>query len=105
MQRAMKTARVLLSGVALSLVLAACQEQTAPTPPPPKPASPPPASPTAQVPVPAAGNDPAKAEAADVFKSRCLPCHGATGAGDGPASSVLTPKPRDLRDPEWQKSV
>lgn len=47
----------------------------------------------------------AKKEAADIFANRCTPCHGPNGAGDGPASAGLTPKPRDLRDPEWQKSV
>ena len=27
------------------------------------------------------------------------------GAGDGPAGQALQPAPRDLSDPEWQKSV
>lgn len=41
----------------------------------------------------------------EIFSQRCVPCHGATGAGDGPASASLTPKPRMFSDPEWQKSV
>lgn len=47
----------------------------------------------------------AKKEAAEIFANRCTPCHGPSGAGDGPASAGLAPKPRDFRDPEWQKSV
>lgn len=29
--------------------------------------------------------------------SMCAPCHGETGAGDGPAADLLWPRPRDLR--------
>jgi mono/diheme cytochrome c family protein len=46
-----------------------------------------------------------KKEAADIFGSRCMPCHGPMGAGDGPASAALTPKPRNFRDPAWQAEV
>jgi mono/diheme cytochrome c family protein len=52
----------------------------------------------------AAGGD-AKAQAQDIFKNRCTPCHGATGKGDGAASAGLTPPPRNFGDPAWQKSV
>lgn len=52
-----------------------------------------------------AGDSQAAAEAKDIFTNRCVPCHGATGKGDGAASASLTPKPRNLADPEWQKSV
>ena len=41
----------------------------------------------------------------DAFKSRCAPCHGETGHGDGPASAALTPKPRNYTDKTWQSSV
>ncbi|MCB9476716.1 MAG: c-type cytochrome [Deltaproteobacteria bacterium] len=44
-------------------------------------------------------------EAANIFDTRCMPCHGAKGAGDGPASKGLTPPPRNFQDSEWQKSV
>lgn len=53
---------------------------------------------------PTGGGDPV-AKAKDVFISRCVPCHGATGQGDGPASATLNPKPRKYADPEWQASV
>ena len=44
-------------------------------------------------------------EAEDIYKSRCTMCHGTSGKGDGPAGAALNPKPRDLGDPAWQKSV
>lgn len=47
----------------------------------------------------------ARAEATKIFQSRCTPCHGAQGAGDGPTSKGLTPPPRNLRDAAWQTKV
>lgn len=44
-------------------------------------------------------------EADQIFKSRCTTCHGAGGKGDGAAAVALNPKPRDLTDAAWQKSV
>jgi mono/diheme cytochrome c family protein len=41
----------------------------------------------------------------EVFKTRCVMCHGESGKGDGPASVALNPKPRNYTDAEWQKSV
>ena len=49
--------------------------------------------------------DAARAEAKEIFGSRCNVCHGATGGGDGPASAGLTPHPRNFHDAVWQKSV
>lgn len=37
-------------------------------------------------------------ESAELYRTRCLMCHGATGAGDGPTGRYLDPRPRDLRD-------
>jgi len=34
-----------------------------------------------------------------------MACHGDHGAGDGPASAPLNPKPRAFADPVWQASV
>ncbi len=47
----------------------------------------------------------ARAEAQQIFASRCTPCHGQTGGGDGPASAGLTPPPRNFHDHAWQASV
>jgi hypothetical protein len=44
-------------------------------------------------------------ETAFIYETRCAMCHGAGGKGDGPMGAALTPKPRDLGDPAWQKSV
>ncbi len=52
----------------------------------------------------AAGGD-AKAEAMQIFTTRCATCHGATGKGDGAASAALNPKPRNFSDKTWQTSV
>ena len=60
-------------------------------------------------PKPAPDEDPAPAraqaaaKAREIFSTRCTPCHGATGAGDGPASASLQPRPRNFHDADWQK--
>lgn len=63
----------------------------------------------APVPVPAAAGgaitEAARTEAREIFSGRCTPCHGATGAGDGPASASLTPRPANFTSPVWQASV
>jgi mono/diheme cytochrome c family protein len=35
-------------------------------------------------------------DAASLFKSNCAPCHGTTGAGDGPVASALKRRPPPL---------
>ncbi len=45
------------------------------------------------------------AKGKEIFNQRCVPCHGSTGHGDGPASATLNPKPRKFADAEWQGSV
>jgi mono/diheme cytochrome c family protein len=47
----------------------------------------------------------ARAQAADIFDSRCVACHGTEGHGDGPAASNLNRKPRDFHNRKWQKSI
>ncbi|MEP7050055.1 MAG: cytochrome c [Pseudomonadota bacterium] len=44
-------------------------------------------------------------EARQLFKTKCQACHGDHGAGDGPASATLNPKPRAFADATWQASV
>ena len=46
-----------------------------------------------------------KAAATELFANRCTPCHGAGGAGDGPASQGLTPRPANFTSAEWQAKV
>ena len=44
---------------------------------------------------------PASADAprgAEIFKDNCVPCHGATGHGDGPAGTSLAPHPANLAE-------
>lgn len=47
----------------------------------------------------------AREEANQIFATRCTPCHGPTGEGNGPASASLSPKPRNFTDPTWQAKV
>jgi mono/diheme cytochrome c family protein len=44
-------------------------------------------------------------EGREIFDTRCSVCHGKEGKGDGPGAAGLNPKPRDLSDSAWQKSV
>ena len=67
-----------------------------PTEIPTRDEAPPPTAPSVDV---------AQREAGEIFATRCATCHGPKGAGDGPAGVVLTPRPRDFRDPAWQASV
>lgn len=90
-----------LAAIAAALWLAACGGKKSEESPPPA-SSPSPAAPAATTPAPA--GDPV-ATAKQIFRDRCVPCHGATGHGDGPASASLNPKPRQYADKEWQASV
>lgn len=47
----------------------------------------------------------ARIDAKDIFKKKCVVCHGEMGVGDGPGAAALDPKPRNFTDPEWQKGV
>jgi mono/diheme cytochrome c family protein len=74
------------------------------SPPPPAPPAAGTATATANAaaaPAAAAAADP-KAEAEQIFATRCVTCHGATGKGDGAAAAALNPKPRDYSDAKWQ---
>lgn len=49
--------------------------------------------------------DEARAEAKQLFASRCATCHGERGEGDGPGAANLDPKPRNYHDKAWQATV
>jgi mono/diheme cytochrome c family protein len=40
----------------------------------------------------------ASAAGAIVFRSNCVPCHGESGHGDGPAAQALVPQPANLAE-------
>jgi len=44
---------------------------------------------------------PADALGPRIYGERCSACHGAEGAGDGPAAAALEPSPRNFRDPAF----
>ena len=46
-----------------------------------------------------------RAEADQLFVTRCAACHGTEGTGNGPAAAGLNPKPRNYADRAWQKTV
>jgi len=39
------------------------------------------------------------------YNTMCVPCHGPSGAGDGPAAAAMKPKPRDFTDPAFWASA
>ena len=97
----------LASALALALSAAACG-QGEQAKPPSAGGAPQATAPPSPAPAPAAaagGGEAARAEALQIFQSRCTTCHGPEGAGNGPASAGLTPPPRNFQDPAWQASV
>jgi cytochrome c5 len=44
-------------------------------------------------------------DAQKYFKTKCVVCHGADGAGDGPGAAALEPKPRAFADATWQEGI
>lgn len=47
----------------------------------------------------------AAAAADELFATRCAPCHGLRGQGDGRLAPNLNPRPRSFADAAWQASV
>ena len=44
-------------------------------------------------------------KARELFKTRCVRCHGTRGDGRGPLASYLSPRPTDLTNPIWYKNT
>lgn len=63
-----------------------------------------PAAPAADKPA-KPGANPLLPDAKKFYAGRCVPCHGASGKGDGPTGVALTPKPRNFTDRAWQRTV
>ena len=40
-----------------------------------------------------------------IYKATCAPCHGDGGKGDGPASKIFKPPPRDHTDPAYMSTM
>jgi mono/diheme cytochrome c family protein len=40
-----------------------------------------------------------------LFQSRCAPCHGPEGRGDGSTAANLVPRPRNFHDEAWQRAT
>jgi mono/diheme cytochrome c family protein len=45
------------------------------------------------------------AKGRDLYKATCAPCHGETGKGDGPASRIFKPPPRDHTDAAYMDTI
>ena len=88
-----------LACLATALLALGCGEREATPPPAP---APPATTASASAVAPAAA---ASDEARQIFATRCVTCHGSEGAGDGPGSAALDPKPRNFQDPTWQDAV
>ncbi len=46
-----------------------------------------------------------KTNGAAIYKKNCLGCHGATGAGNGPAAASLKPKPANFVSNDYKDSL
>ena len=79
----MRTARTLISGIAIILFFTACMVAAAPLS----------AAPAAQ------DAPPSPLTGKDLYAQSCAPCHGATGNGDGPSASGLSVPPLAFADP------
>lgn len=93
----MRRNTLVLSLIAALFVTSACSKDAPSEPEPPK------GDTTAAA--TGGGGVGAAIKAKEIFATRCTPCHGAEGKGDGAASAGLTPKPRNFHDAEWQKTV
>lgn len=54
---------------------------------------------------PATGGENPVQEAKEIFQTRCATCHGQDGRGDGPGAKLLTPKPQNFHDKQWQAAT
>lgn len=106
-----RSAFVWAFALALSVEFAGCKSETkapataAENPPAAAQAIAPQPPPAANAAVAEVGVADATTAAKEIFATRCTPCHGAQGAGDGAASAGLTPKPANFTLADWQAKV
>ena len=81
-----------LTILALSISLSACSKKEK-------------AGTTASTGEPSTAAVPPSEAAKTYFKTKCVVCHGAKGAGDGPGSAALDPKPAAFGDAKWQDGI
>ena len=97
---------LVLATTTMAVAIFGCGGGEEPSATPAKPAPAAQAAKPAATQAAAAGADAqAVREADEIFKLRCVTCHGEQGAGDGPGSAALTPTPRNFQDADWQASV
>ena len=91
------------SNTLLALLLASLLAGCAKKPSPSEQGAPTTAAPAAVAAAPVALSP--ATEARTLYRSRCAPCHGESGKGDGVGAAALNPKPRDYTDATWQETV
>jgi len=104
----MRLGPVLLT-LSLALVAGCGGSEDSATPEPtaarPAPAAEPEPEPSAEPAAATASDEPDLAAGAQLYASYCASCHGAQGAGDGPVSAGLKPKPAAHDDAAYMSTL
>ena len=85
----------LIIGVASIGLVAACSSQPGDSAPPGR----------TSAPAATAASPAVLEQGRTLYKTNCVPCHGETGKGDGPAAGVLKPPPRDHTDKAYMGTL
>lgn len=108
-RRVRRRSGVIALACVVAIGVAACGGESepakpaAPAPAPAPAAAPAPAPAPAAAPAPTASPDAAKGAA--LYATNCASCHGAAGAGDGPAAVALVPKPARHDDGAYMNAL
>jgi len=91
---------------AVAIGLAGCGgESEAPRPPAPVPTATAPAAAPAPAPAAQPAATPDATQGAALYAANCASCHGAAGAGDGPAGAALVPRPARHDDGAYMNAL